>query len=631
LVLVATVEEVIVRFTLQDNLSPQARRARAEVEALERALQRLGATNVGPHINGITGSVVGLNSALGIAVRGGVAFTNWLGREVVSASQSAIFALSGAGAAAAAFGLKAEAGYERARVAFNALAGAQRGPGLFQFARQYNLSTVFTQEQVNAVTQLGLASGVPVDNIESLVRASGNLAAASGDFNKITSIGRVLGQIQSAGKLYAQDVNQLNAANVPVLPILSENLGEPLSGLRQRLSSGQLEVSADDFLSWIANSSGPTLQGRVGLAEKMNQTLSGAYSTAIDSVRQALADQAEPYTDVMVPKIRAVSEQVQELVRAVGPDLFHLVDALISFASEAIPVIQPAAEAFFGGLAMIADTPYDRSVLAALGNETGKAISEFFVAIEPRMPTLVDAFVNLAYLAPAFIDALTATIPLVDPLVELFNAMASTEIGRNLAGFALLLSATGSGVNNVTGGAFGSLTQYLLLSRLLGGGAAGGAGGAGAAAGAFLRYGGAAALGLGGGITAYQGFNTEASDQSWGSAAKTIGGLAATGASFGLLGGPFAELTVPGGAAIGAGIGTVLEGAKWLFGDHGGSKQQLQLPPSASGSADLPEWARGKVVIVQPGAFQGVAPDQQQSIEETLHTIVNNNQLRQGN
>jgi hypothetical protein len=36
-------------------------------------------------------------------------------------------------------------------------------------------------------------------------------------------------------------------------------------------------------------------------------------------------------------------------------------------------------------------------------------------------------------------------------------------------------------------------------------------------------------------------------------------------------------------------------------------------------------------VIVQPGAFQGVAPDQQQSIEETLHTIVNNNQLRQGN
>jgi tape measure domain-containing protein len=315
LVLVATVEEVIVRFTLQDNLSPQARRARAEVEALERALQRLGSTNVGPHINGITGSVLGLNSALGATVRGGVAFTNWLGREVVSASQSAIFALSGAGAAAAAFGLKAEAGYERARVAFNALAGAQRGPGLFQFARQYNLSTVFTQEQVNAVTQLGLASGVPVDNIESLVRASGNLAAASGDFNKITSIGRVLGQIQSAGKLYAQDVNQLNAANVPVLPILSENLGEPLSGLRQRLSSGQLEVSADDFLSWIANSSGPTLQGRVGLAEKMNQTLSGAYSTAIDSVRQALADQAEPYTDVMVPKIRAVSEQVQELVR----------------------------------------------------------------------------------------------------------------------------------------------------------------------------------------------------------------------------------------------------------------------------------------------------------------------------
>jgi tape measure domain-containing protein len=624
LVLVATVEEVIVRFTLQDNLSPQARRARAEVEALERALQRLGATNVGPHINGITGSVVGLNSALGIAVRGGVAFTNWLGREVVSASQSAIFALSGAGAAAAAFGLKAEAGYERARVAFNALAGAQRGPGLFQFARQYNLSTVFTQEQVNAVTQLGLASGVPVDNIESLVRASGNLAAASGDFNKITSIGRVLGQIQSAGKLYAQDVNQLNAANVPVLPILSENLGEPLSGLRQRLSSGQLEVSADDFLSWIANSSGPTLQGRVGLAEKMNQTLSGAYSTAIDSVRQALADQAEPYTDVMVPKIRAVSEQVQELVRAVGPDLFHLVDALISFASEAIPVIQPAAEAFFGGLAMIADTPYDRSVLAALGNETGKAISEFFVAIEPRMPTLVDAFVNLAYLAPAFIDALTATIPLVDPLVELFNAMASTEIGRNLAGFALLLSATGSGVNNVTGGAFGSLTQYLLLSRLLGGG---GAAGGAAGAGRLLRYGGAGAVGLGGATLA--GASLASDDYTTGEAFSTVLGSTATGAALGSV--------VPGigtgfGAAGGAIVGGLIAGSKLLT-DRGHHKkqQQLQLPPTASGSADLPEWARGKVVIVQPGAFQGVAPDQQQSIEETLHTIVNNNQLRQGN
>jgi hypothetical protein len=178
------------------------------------------------------------------------------------------------------------------------------------------------------------------------------------------------------------------------------------------------------------------------------------------------------------------------------------VDALISFASEAIPVIQPAAEAFFGGLAKIADTPYDRSVLAALGNETGKAISEFFVAIEPRMPTLVDAFVNLAYLAPAFIDALTATIPLVDPLVELFNAMASTEIGRNLAGFALLLSATGSGVNNVTGGAFGSLTQYLLLSRLLGGGGAGWRGGGRCGWGFSGRYGGAARLGRGGGVTA---------------------------------------------------------------------------------------------------------------------------------
>lgn len=638
-----TVEEIIVRATLENQLSGPVRLMRNEVNALRRDLDLLGRTSVTPtirllnqlgqgaggagnQIGGLTRQTGSLNSVMGQTVRGGFAFVNFLGRDIVKGAEAGTLALTALGAAAVATGLKTQAQYEQTKIALNTLAGA-RGPEFFKFAQDYNLKTPYTGAQVNSVVQLLLASGVDPNQVKSLTQASGNLAASSGDLNKITSIGRVLGQVASAGKLYSQDINQLNNANVPVNNIIAENTGLPKDRIRQLLTTGQLTVPSSDFLGWLSNGSGPTAAKYLangGLAVAANNTLSGAFSTAQDQARQRLAADAEPFTPGLVTNIRAFSGELGPFIDKIAPPLFGIVDRLSVLALKILPAATPVALAFFGGLEKVLDQKYDGAALLQLGGTTGASITRFFNAVAPDAPKFADALIAAAGVAPKLLDAFTQMEPVLLPIAEAFAKIASSDIGSQILGYSLLASGGLSVANKATGGAVSGIgstvVQGLLLRRLLAGaGGAGGAGGLGglAGAGGLLRGAGAVGLGVGGAAGIYD-TATSNDPASAGGALKAALSGGSLGASVGLIGGPFSEISVPVGATIGAIGGGAYYGLKhWL----GGAPK----PNAAGGSA-----ADVTPSIIMANQYHGMSAADQAWYEQQQRKQLDMLQRRQG-
>lgn len=570
------VEEVIIRATLQGDLERGLRGARTEAEHLEQILNRLGRAggpggaggglgNTNRQASALMSTLNGLNRTAG-------SFLHWIGEETEQAAQRGITALGLLGAAAVATGVKMSAAYEMQKTAFRALAGNTEGDNLFQWARQFNLKTPFSQEQINSAVQLGLSSGAPVEQIRPLTEAAANLAAASGDFGNISNIARVIGQVSTSGKLYAQEARQFMNANVPILDIISENTGVDKALIRRQMTQGQLNIPSDQLMGWLAGMQGPTLQRLQGIAGEQGQTLTGVWRRSIDNIKIALADASAPLTEGLKKRLPEATDMITDFISKDGDKLFSVVEKGLNLGITLMKTVEPVLDAIINGLDTLSNIPVGSgSLLEQIGGQLGLAITDFFAAIGPRMPEYVDAFLNLAMLAPSFVNAMTGMLPLVDPLVKLFNTIMGNDVMSKIAGYIMLFSvmrnASGFGGGGLIPG-LGPMLQLMMLSRMMGiGGAAGGAGMLGGLGAMLLP---AAGIAAGGGAAAW-GLSKDKAGV--GSFLATAGGGAAMGAGIGAL---FGGVGAAPGALIGGALGAGVYGLRHLWGGDGDAPQAVQ-------------------------------------------------------
>jgi tape measure domain-containing protein len=235
-------------------------RIQADTGQLRRELDAIksGLGTLGPAAKGAENQISGLRKTLtgAAAAFGGI-----------SVAASAIDFGKGA--------ITAVADFEKVQISLETFLGsAEKAKEVFADLEKFSIETPFTPEEVNQAGKALLAFGEPVDNLTTALQRIGDVSAATGkNFNELAVI---YGKARVQGVLFAEDINQLTEAGVPIIGEFAKQLGVSESEVKKLGSEGRISFAnlEEGFKSLTGEG------GRfAGLTERLSQSTAGRLST----------------------------------------------------------------------------------------------------------------------------------------------------------------------------------------------------------------------------------------------------------------------------------------------------------------------------------------------------------------
>lgn len=198
-------------------------------------------------------------------------------------------------------------------------AGKQFSDYITQFAK----ATPYGISELSGLAKGLIQYNVSLEDTKMYMQQLGDIAM--GDKQKMASLGVVLGQVASAGRLQGQDLMQFINAGFNPLTVLSEMTGKTMAQLRDDMSQGAISFEMVSAALKKATSEGGRFYKGM---DKGSKTLSGLWSTAMDNIKQSLADAFEKNQD----KLKDFARRIGEL------DLSKLVDGLANVAGAVLRI-----------------------------------------------------------------------------------------------------------------------------------------------------------------------------------------------------------------------------------------------------------------------------------------------------
>lgn len=244
----------------------------ADTAQLRRELEavKAGLGNIGTATKGAESQLTGLKKTLtgAAAAFGGVS----LAASAIDFGKGAIEAVSN---------------YETVQISLETFLGsAEKAKEVFEDLNQFSIKTPFTPEQVNQAGKALLAFGEPVDGLTTTLGRIGDVASATGkDFNELAVI---YGKARVQGTLFAEDINQLTEAGVPIIGEFAKQLGVSESQVKKLGSEGQISFqNLEDGFKSLTSEGGRFF----GLTDKLSQSTAGRLSTLVgkfDELKRAI-------------------------------------------------------------------------------------------------------------------------------------------------------------------------------------------------------------------------------------------------------------------------------------------------------------------------------------------------------
>ncbi|MFM9060484.1 MAG: tape measure protein, partial [Bacteroidota bacterium] len=257
---------------------------RRELDEVKRAID-----GTSKAVQDTTKSVGGLGSILkgAAAAFGGFA----IGDQIIQFGKGAI---------------EAAGNFQGLQISFETFLGsAEKAQTVLAELQEFSALTPFTGEQVQQAGKALLAFGVASEDLKKTLTEIGDISAGTGkNFNELAVI---YGKARTAGVLYAEDINQLVEAGIPVIEEFAKQLGTSPAAVKKLASEGQISFKNLQQAFADLTSEG----GRFGgLTEKLSQSLPGRISTLKDNFEQ--------------------------LQRSVGEGLLPVFEGLVDIASNVI-------------------------------------------------------------------------------------------------------------------------------------------------------------------------------------------------------------------------------------------------------------------------------------------------------
>ena len=334
-------------------------------------------------------------------------------------SRSLTMPIAGVGAAA----LKAAADLEAMEVGFISLTGgAEQASQMVNDLNKFAASTPYQIEGIATAAKQLIASGTPVEGVTDRLRFLGDIAATAGV--PIEDLASIFSKVNAKGKVELESLNQLAERGIPIFTMLSEATGLPAD----KLGAGAVSVQQfNSVLESMASEGGFA----AGAMERLSQTASGKFSTALDNLKQAGAAMVES----LLPSLKALLDrftsfaqtiaglsaekkklilQVAGVVAAIGPLLMILPAIVQGF----LAIISPVGLVITAiGLIVTAVYKFRNEVSRPIA-----AVINFFVDLYNNVAPLR---ILIGYLKAAFKNSFVYIKGLVTGIIDLFGNLGS--------------------------------------------------------------------------------------------------------------------------------------------------------------------------------------------------------------
>jgi len=223
--------------------------------------------------------------------------TKQLGKNMTRSLTMPIAAL---GAAA----VKSAADLETMETSFISLTGgAKEAADMMKNLNAFTAKTPFQIEAVAKSARQLIASGSGIDEVNQQLQFLGDIAATSGQ--PIDEIAAIFSKVNAKGKVELESLNQLAERGIPIFTALSEATGLPADKL------GAGAVSVEQFNAVLQ---GFSAEGgfAAGAMERLSQTASGKFSTALDNLKLAGAALAQS----LMPVLKDILDKFVGLMQA---------------------------------------------------------------------------------------------------------------------------------------------------------------------------------------------------------------------------------------------------------------------------------------------------------------------------
>jgi len=170
---------------------------------------------------------------------------------------------------------------EQTRVSFTTFLGdAEKANKVIEDLNNFSNFTPFDNAQVIQAGKGLLAFGTSSEKLIPALKTIGDISAGTGkDFNELATI---YGKARVAGTLYAEDINQLVEAGVPIMGEFAKALGTSEDQVKKLASEGKLKFKDLETAFQNLTSEGGLF---FNLMEKQSDTVQGKFSTLLGKLQ----------------------------------------------------------------------------------------------------------------------------------------------------------------------------------------------------------------------------------------------------------------------------------------------------------------------------------------------------------
>jgi len=256
----------------------------------------------------IIGDSSKLNQALGRAEGRLKKFSGSLSRTGRALTTRLTLPLAAVGTMA----VKQAANFEKLQTTLNVLTGsAEEGARAFERLVQFSAKTPFQLADLTKVNNTLMGFGLTTDEAFDSLSMLGDVAGIVG--GDLQSIAIAFGQAAAEGRVMTRDLRQFINNGVPILQVLSEEMGVAEGAIMDMASEGKITFELLDRAFKNATAEGGKFEGGM---ETLSGTLNGLFSTLKDNVNIALAELGQEIADTLNLKegIPALSAKIRSVV-----------------------------------------------------------------------------------------------------------------------------------------------------------------------------------------------------------------------------------------------------------------------------------------------------------------------------
>jgi tape measure domain-containing protein len=266
-----------------------------------------------------------------------------VGTAIGGLATGGVLALGAVGAAAGRMGLDVASGNEQARISFTTMLGsAQKADKFLRQLQKFAAQTPFEFPELQTAASSLISAGINASKVIPIMRTLGDVTSGMGTGSEGVQRATVaLQQMNAAGRITGEDLNQLRDAGIPVYDLLAKATGKSKAEVVALAQAGKLgRKELGQMMKALETGAG--LERFSGLMDKQSHSLAGMASTLKDTLGQGLARAIAP----TFPLIKAGLEGMSNAAASMMPVVSRAIKAFVND----VEIVQTVTDSVFRAL-----------------------------------------------------------------------------------------------------------------------------------------------------------------------------------------------------------------------------------------------------------------------------------------